>query len=156
MDVSITATSANGSQNNPLNIYFAGDGFGPTSAAWLARMTGQLVAGTGANVGLNTYYNSGNAVSSLGASLPAGSTLLTASGNIPEPNYANTQMGAPVTLASPYSLIELVTINGGSLGGQYSLDASLVTTATVPDGGTTAMLLGAALSVLGLIRRKLA
>jgi hypothetical protein len=156
MDVSISAISANGSENNPLNIYFASDGFGPTSAAWLAMMTGHLVAGTGANVGFDTYYNVGNALSSLGTPLPVGSTLLTASGNVPGPIYTYTQMSAPVTLASPYSLIELVTINGGRLGGQYSLDASLVTATTVPDGGTTAMLLGAAVSVLGLIRRKLA
>jgi hypothetical protein len=157
MDLSISATSANGSQNNPLNIFFASDGFGPTSAAWLAQMTGHLVAGSGANVGFGTYYNTGNAVSSLGTPLPSGSTLLTASGNVPGPNYSDTQTGAPVTLASPYALIESVTIDGGLLGGQYSLDASLLTTTTtVPDGGTTAILLGAALSVLGLIRRKLA
>jgi len=155
MSLNISAISTIGSENNPLKIYFASDGFGPTSAAWLARMTGHLVAGTGANVGFDTYYNTGNAVSSLGTPLPAGSTLLTASGNVPGPTYSDTQMSAPVTLASPYSLIELVTINGGRLGGQYSLDASLVTT-TLPDGGSTAMLLGAALSVLGLIRRKLA
>jgi hypothetical protein len=58
-----------------------------------------------------------------------------------------------LSLASPYSLTEVLTINGGASGGSYSLDGSLT---TVPDGGTTAMLLGAALSVLGLIRRKLA
>ena len=156
MSLNISATSAIGSENNPLKIYFASDGFGPTSAAWRAQMTGQLVAGSGANVGFGTYYNTGNAVSSLGTPLPAASTLLTASGNVPGPNYPDTQTGAPVPLASPYSLIEVVTIDGGLLGGQYSLDASLLTTTTVPDGGTTAMLLGAALTVLGLIRRKLA
>jgi hypothetical protein len=155
LDLSISATSANGSENNPLKIYLGSDGFGPTSAAWLATMTGHIEAGSGANVGFGTYYNTGNAVSSLGTPLPPGSTLLTASGNVSGPSYSNTQTGAPVTLGSPYALIESVTIDGGVLGGQYSLEASLVTT-TVPDGGTTAMLLGAALSVLGLIRRKLA
>jgi len=116
-------------------------------------MTGQLVTGTDPGVDFNTYFNTANAVSSTAIPLPAGSTLLTASGNLPGPDYANNQMSAPFTLASPYSLIEVVTISGGPVGGQYSLDASLV---TVPDGGTTAMLLGTALSVLGLIRRKLA
>jgi hypothetical protein len=152
MDLSITAISANGSQNNPLSIFFAADEFGPTSGAWIARMTGQLVAGTDPGVAFRTYYNTANVVSSLTTPLPAGSTLLTDSGNLPGPNYANTRLSDPVTLGSPYSLIESVTISGGSVGGQYSLDASLV---TVPDGGTTAMLLGAALSVLSVIRRKL-
>jgi hypothetical protein len=59
-----------------------------------------------------------------------------------------------MNLASPYALEEVFVIQGGLNSASYSLDGSLIT--QVPDGGTTAMLLGAALSVLGLIRRKLA
>jgi hypothetical protein len=67
--------------------------------------------------------------------------------------YAGSQ-GAALN-ASFYSLDEVVTIAGGTVGGSYSLDASLHTTA-VPDGGTTVMLLGAALSGLAFLRRKIA
>jgi hypothetical protein len=67
--------------------------------------------------------------------------------------YAGSQ-GAAIN-ASFYSLDEVVTIAGGRVGGSYSLDASLNTTA-VPDGGTTVMLLGAALSGLAFLRRKIA
>jgi len=46
------------------------------------------------------------------------------------------------------------TFTANSLGGTFSFSSS--NGAQVPDGGTTSLLLGAALSALGLIRRKLA
>jgi len=86
---------------------------------------------------------------------------------------ATTPMTAPLgvadftlTLTSPllgvggisdYTSIDHV--NGGPLAGQSSRVIGPIQTPagpTIPDGGTTVMLLGAALSGLGLIRRKLA
>jgi hypothetical protein len=70
---------------------------------------------------------------------------------MPGPTYFNTTSG-PVGLAAGYSLEQYISIAGQTAVGSYSLDASLNTT---PDGGTTVMLLGAALSGLALLRRKL-
>jgi hypothetical protein len=55
---------------------------------------------------------------------------------------------------SSFGLAEYVTLVS-SPGGSYSLDASIGGTG-VPDGGTTVMLLGAALSGLACLRRKMA
>ncbi len=133
LDLAITATSANGSQNNPLRIYFASDGFGPSIAFAAGRQTGHLISGTAAGVSYNTYYNVANAVSSLGSPIPGGSTLLTSSGNLLGPDYASSQTSSSFALAAPYSLIEFVTIDGGVVGGSYSLDANL---ALVPEPST--------------------
>jgi hypothetical protein len=59
-------------------------------------------------------------------------------------------------LGAPYSLGEVITIQAGTAAAAYTLDGSLVTAASVPDGGTTALLFGLGLSLLWLLRRKVA
>ena len=146
MDVQIQATSlavAN-ADLHPLTVTLGGDGFGPSSGAFLATLSGHAPAGNGQPVTFDTLYDGGNA-------MPA-TTPLTSSGSLL--NYNGTWTSAGLSLDAPYSLSEVITIQANpQQGATYSLDGSLV---TVPDGGTTVMLLGAALSGLGLIRRKLA
>jgi hypothetical protein len=146
-DLNIQATSLTSAATHNLTITFSDNGFGPTSGNFQAILSGHLVAGTGQNVTYNTYYDAGNVTG-------ATTTPLTSSGAVPPPNYNSTVGGGPVN-QSLYSLTQVVTIGGAGTGagGSYSLDASL---AGVPDGGTTVMLLGAALSGLALLRRKLA
>ena len=58
-----------------------------------------------------------------------------------------TPLGGSISLAGPFSFTLVDTFTPGTV----STDDNL----TVPDGGTTVMLLGAALSGLGLLRKKL-
>jgi hypothetical protein len=145
MDLSITATSTSAdSSANPLTITFTSTGFGPTTGMFEDTMSGHTVFGTGATVTFSTDYSTANAT-------PA-TTALTSVGTMPGPSYLGSWSSSVVSLAAPYSLSEVVTI-AGAPSDSYSLDGNLY---TVPDGGVTAILLGAALSALGLIRRKLA
>lgn len=150
LDLNIQATSAGGStaSAHPLLITFGADGYGPTAGQFLATMSGHLVSGTGHALTYNTYSEANNTP----IANPS-ATLLTTMSFPGGATYNSMTTSGAVSLASPYALEEVVTIQANSSGASYSLDGSLV---TVPDGGTTAMLLGAALSVLGLIRRKLA
>ena len=151
-DLSITATEIGDSAaTHALTITFGADGYGPTAGAFAAILSGHVVSGTGQTVTYNSYYT-GSPLNPASMTPPAG-TLLTASGPVAPATYNSTVSSAGVSLAAPYALEEVVTIGSSPQGASYSLDASL---RTVPDGGTTAMLLGGALSVLGLIRRKLA
>jgi VPDSG-CTERM motif len=147
MDISVTATSVGGANasDHPLTVILGADGFGPTSDGFLATLSGHAPTGTGQQVTFDTFYSTANP-----NAMPA-DTALTSSGSLL--NYNGTWMSTGLDLAAPYSLSEVVTIQATGDGATYSLDGSLT---TVPDGGTTVLLLGAALSGLGLIRRKLA
>jgi hypothetical protein len=149
MDLSVTATSVGGASSSlhPLSITFGADGFGPTAGVFLGLLSGHVVSGTANSLTFNTYHDTSPIAT------PPG-TLLTTSGALAGPTYSSSVLSGPMNLASPYALEEVFVIQGGLNSASYSLDGSLIT--QVPDGGTTAMLLGAALSVLGLIRRKLA
>ena len=160
MDLSVQATSLGTTVGHNLAIYFGSDNnaslgganvlYGPTSGHINAMLTGQVASGTGAGVTYNTYFATSGALPTLGTPLISGSTLTT-TGSLPGPLYNSGNVSGPL-VATSYSLEQAVFITGSSAGVSYSLDASLNTT---PDGGTTVMLLGAALSGLALLRRKL-
>jgi hypothetical protein len=152
LDLNVQATSVGGDPGNlhALIVTFGADGYGPTLGSFLGRMSGHAASGAGQTVTLNTYYKANN----IPVANPS-TTLLTASGALSNPlSYDSLTGSGPVNLAALYALEEVITIQSAAAGASYSLDGSL--TCSTPDGGTTAMLLGAALSVLGLIRRKLA
>src|ERR1035441_10037953 len=64
MDLSVQATSLGGGRN--LNVSWSDNAFGPFNSAIGAKLTGQVVSGTGSTVLYNTYYDAANS--------PAGST----------------------------------------------------------------------------------
>jgi hypothetical protein len=148
-DLNVQATSLGGAvPANNLVIKFSDNGFGPTAGNFQGVLSGHVVSGTGQPVTYNTYYDAGDITG-------ATTTLLTTLGPLPGPGYNGAATGGPVNQAL-YSISQVLTIGVnavGTPGGSYSLDASL---ASVPDGGTTVMLLGAALSGLALLRRKIA
>ena len=144
MDLNIQAVSLNGAIGaNNLVITFSETGFGPTSGSFLAQLSGHLISGSGQNVTYSSFYRTDNALQ------PPVGTLLTTTGALPGPNYSTAVTSGSLSLGNPYSLAQQVTIVSGG-GASYSLDASLV---TVPDGGTTVMLLGSVLAAFGVARR---
>ena len=151
-DLNVQATSVGGSlPANNLVITFSDNGFSPASGNFQVVLDGHVVSGTGQPVTYATYYDAGNVTG-------ATTTLLTSLGPLSGPTYNGTATGGPVN-GSPYSLTQVLTIGInaiGTPGGSYSLDASLNGVSSVPDGGTTGMLLGAALSGLAFLRRKMA
>ena len=149
MDLNVQATSLGAAAPaNNLHVSWSDNAFGPFNADIQAQLSGHVVSGTGATVQYDTYYSAANGLSTGGAL--AGS-VYTTSGLLAAPTYANAQNGVNIN-NSAFGLTELLTITSAP-GGSYSLDASLQ---GIPDGGTTVMLLGAALSGLAILRRKMA
>jgi hypothetical protein len=141
MDLNVQATSLGGGTANPLTVTFSDDFFGPVNGTLQAQLSGHTVSGgTSGTVNYNTFYSTANTI-------PA-TTPLTASGTLVGPTYASVQTGS--INAGSFSLSQVVKISQ-SPAASYSLDASL---SGVPDGGTTVMLLGAAVSGLAFLRRK--
>jgi len=144
LDLDITAHSQGGA--GTLTVTFYSTDYGPTSGHVDTQLSGHVTSGTGGAVSFKTYYSALNT--------GATTTLLTSSGPISPtsgtpPGYSAGGSGGPL-IGNPYSLTEVVTIDGRTLGG-YSIDASVN---TVPDGGTTLVLLGSALSSLALLRKR--
>ena len=133
MDLNIQATSL-GLAGRDLHISWSDVGFGPSPSNIVAKMTGQVNSGTGQNVTYNTYYDFGNRTG-------VETTLLTASGNLVPPNYANTNSGGAIN-QTLYSLTQVVSIGGAGAGASYTLDASLRSATgapvftSVPTGGS--------------------
>ena len=151
MDLNVQATSlAAAGLGRDLHVSWSDDAYGPFNSSLAAKLTGHVVTGTGAGVQYKTFYQAGAGVWNTAAA-PSW-TLLTDSGVLPAPTYADSRNGA-INQAS-FGLTEYVTVIS-SPAGSYSLDASIGGTG-VPDGGTTVMLLGAALSGLACLRRKMA
>lgn len=131
--VNITKTG-----NAPLLIEFSAAGFvSGTPAAAVATMSGAALSGTLAGT-YKTYYDSSDTLLAL-------TTLLT-SQSFTASSLSGTAFGV-VSGATPFSLTQVIQINTG-LG---SLDDSLA----VPDGGTTLIMLGGAMTALTLVRAKI-
>ena len=148
LDLRIQAVSALGRQASALTITWSDTGFGAYNGSLAGRLSGYAISGTGQNVTFNTYYDAGNR-------LGVQSTLLTSSGNLSDPpGYDSSVLGT--VNQNLFSLTEVITIaNSINAGAAYSLDGSISpASALVPDGGTTAALLGGVLLILALLQRK--
>ena len=146
LDLSIQASSVGGA--GVLSISVFNTGYGPTSGSAKAQLTGNLLSGTAGGINLNTFYSTANDGATTGVnahSITTSGTITPGVGGV----YSYTGSGS-LTAGAPYSLTEVVTIDGRSAA-SYSLDGS---THTVPDGGTTLVLLGSALSSLALLRKR--
>lgn len=152
MDLNVQATSTGGTLAQNLTVTFFGTDFGPTSSGHVnSALTGHTYTGTGDKVTFSVYSDPSN--------LGAAAHLITASGDITPTialppftgAYGYAGSGGPLD-GTLYSLTEVMTIAGGNAA-SYSLDGSLT---SVPDGGTTLVLLGSALSSLALLRKRFA
>jgi hypothetical protein len=133
MDLNFLATSSTG---GTLKILFSNDGFGPT-----VNQTSE------ANIGGTTQGSvSYKAFGGVNNNLFDLSNLLCAGPNTG--SFSADVIGAAVNNQGPYSLTSVITITQVGAG-TSSGDVML----TVPDSGTTLLLLGAGLTGLGLISR---
>jgi hypothetical protein len=129
-----------------LEVILSDTGFGPTNAGAQVQLD-SITPVAGALTTLSTYYSTTNALFAEDTAIAAiGPTTLTAGVN--QYNYGQIASGA-----SDYSLTDDLTITGM---GQGTMLVGAVLT-TVPDGATTALLVGVGLLGLGVVasRRKL-
>jgi hypothetical protein len=120
MEVSIQAISTG--LGNPLTVTLSDNNFGPTSGSGNAeaQFTGHPFGVGGGAVTFNTYYDTNN-------SLDALTTLLTGSGTLlptGSPAVYTSDITSNLSLTGPYSLTEVVTVDGSQAVG-YSLSGNL-------------------------------
>jgi hypothetical protein len=123
-----------GTSASTLTLTFTDTGFNQDGGA-LADIGGTQSFTNGATITYSTYWNTDN--------------LLTSSGGLTSTPFSASDTSSGVT-TGVYSLTEVVTIAAKGAG-SGSFDANV----TVPDGGTTALLVGLAMIGLSLIARKL-
>jgi hypothetical protein len=124
-----------------LTITFSVSGFGPSPSAFNVSVGGTTAPSAGSSVTFSTFYSTANA-------LPATTALTSPVVFTYPPSGFSEMAGVSVVnaLTGPYSLSETIEIhNAGS--GEASGDAKL---SSVPDAGSTLILLGAAISALGV------
>jgi hypothetical protein len=119
-----------------LYAYFSADGFGPTIGSLSSAVGGTTTNG---DVTFRTAVNAANVLFT--------GTLITTQGPFTGPAFSDLA-SAPVSFGAPYSLSGIAVIRHTS-GGTTSFDMST----SVPDGGTTVLLLGAGLMGLTLVSR---
>lgn len=133
LDLSFNAFSTTG---GTLKITFSADGFGPTAGTAVAQIGGT----TPGTVVYNTFGGTNNTIFST-------SNLLTTQGPFTGA-FSGSVVGGTVTNAGPYSLTQQITIT--HTGSSITTGNSLL---TVPDSGTSVLLLGAGLISLGFMAR---
>jgi len=134
MDLDVANASA-GPNATTLTVYYSDGSFGPTVGTYTLATTGPA---NGGPVTTSAY---------LGSSLFATTTTL-ASGVDAYPFVIN---GSGIINSNSYYL----TLEDLIVGSEVSVDSHF-STLSVPDGGATVILLGIALSGIGLLRKKLA
>jgi hypothetical protein len=130
--ISLDVSSGLGGQ---LTVTFTDDGFTGSPLNLLATIGG--TTGLGDSVQLLTYVNG---------------TLLTDSGVLGGPSFDNAEFASLVS-GSPYSLTVKALINHGGGLDTHSTSFGARLQTTVPDGGSTAVILGVGLLGLGALRR---
>ena len=138
LDLDVTATRS-GAGATSLDIYYSDIGFGPNTGGGYQLYT-YLGTVTGGSATTSAYLSTANTPFATTTAL--GGSLDVAGVN------ATINASGVYTAGNPYAITILDHITGNVV--------SMDTTFTgVPDGGATVMLLGAALSALGLFRKKL-
>jgi hypothetical protein len=121
-----------------LYIYYSATGFGPSSGSLNVAASGTLAVED--SLTFQTGASGGN---TLFSGIP-----ITTEGPFHGPAISDTTSAA-ISFGSAFSLTELVTVSHPRTGGTTSFDMFV----SVPDSGTTLLLLGAALTGLGLFGR---
>ncbi len=141
MRVEVSASSASAGE---LVVQFSDQGFGPSGTSLHATLFG----GSSDDVDYVVWHDEFNSLYGT-TNVVAG---LTGTGFINLEAFDALPSGAPL-----YSLTQGVVFNHDANGGQSAVIARLdVTGKSVPDGGSTAALLGSALMALGMVRRRFA
>ena len=122
-----------------MTLEFSRDGFGPTAGGVLAELGTTVLSG-----GSVTYTTYGGTNNTLFSTV----NLLTTIGPVTGA-FGGTATGAGVNNAGPYSLTQVVKITH-TISGITTGDAKM----TVPDSGSSLVLLGSGLAALGLISRR--
>jgi hypothetical protein len=135
MDLSFNATS-NGN-GGTLTLTFSADGFGPTNGTAMAQIGG-TAQGT---VGYQTFGGNSNTIFDT-------THQLTSQGPFGPGAFSGTVAGGTVSNVGPYSLTQQLVITHTGAG--ISTGNSFL---TVPDSGTSILLLGAALTGLAMLAR---
>ena len=137
LDLSVGGSVNNTGAASSVIIEFSANGFTPVSHG--SYITTQTLNGANYSLTETTYFGNNTLFDTSIGSSPS-ITLTTI------PSLGGSSAAAPGQLTAPYSLTikDVLTIPTGT--SRLSAD----TTVTVPDGGNTMMLLGSALSVLGL------
>jgi hypothetical protein len=145
LDIDSVDTSFQAGVTGSITIALSDTDFGPTNAGVVTDLSGSSGA-PGTLVSLANYYSTSNA-------LFAETNLITSYGPAALTGSNVSQTGSIASGSSNYSLTEVLTIAGSGTG-TVSIDARVT---TVPDGATTALLVGAGLLGLGVVasRRKL-
>jgi hypothetical protein len=128
-DSYVAGSGGAGPGGNVLTITFTADGYSGVNGTSTASIGGVQGNGT------------------LTFTTQANGNPLTASGVVPSGPFSNATQGSLVNFSGPLTEIVTLTANGNEF---VSFDANMQ---TVPDSGTTLMLLGSSLTVLGLVAR---
>jgi hypothetical protein len=134
-----TAPGASG----PLQIWWSENGLTTVYPGWLMQWGGTLSSGAGSNVSFSAYEDNTNAFfgteNTIGTIGPQG------------PGVVGGTAGSGVaTVTAPYSLSELITLNGVGAT-NYSGDASL---SPVPEPASAVLFGGVVLAIATALRRK--
>jgi len=130
-----------------VRLYDTGFQWGDTTGYYLSQIDGSVAGGS--RLAVNTYVNAANDPFTPG-------DLLTAQGNFfagaLKSEASNTTYGIP---AGPFAMMFEATISQRVGGGIVTFKSTLVdpTRETVPEGGTTVLLLGVGLVSLVIIKR---
>jgi len=146
MDLGLSATSLNAGS---LYIALVANGYTAASGGVVASFTGQAVTGS-ESFNFNTYADTSNLMP--GHTIPTVGTPITSLSGLMPPNANSTTGIGTLPGSVPFTLEEVVEITSIGGGSTTSVDASF---SSVPDGATTASLLGSALFGLALLKRKI-
>jgi len=127
------------SGSGTLTISWTAVGFGPSTGAFAAGINGTLDQAT--SLAYSTFYSTANAVPAL--------TALTSPLAYSSPIGFNESDSAAIgAIGSPFSLTQVITIT--STGTAHDVSSGTATLTSVPDAGNTLILLGVAISALGV------
>jgi hypothetical protein len=156
VDLNFTDTFQ-GTAHNTLTIAFLTDGYSTALFSAITSIGGTMggIGNNGWTLSYNTYAQSGSSAATTFATAAinlTGWSSLTSQSFTSSPFSGTAHGGAlPPVGGNPYELLQVITITAPNSSSRQvaSGDATL----TVPDGGSTLMLLGSGLTALGLVRR---
>jgi hypothetical protein len=141
-NLDLNSVDTSGSSSGPLKIWWSENGLTTAYSGWLMQWGGTLSSGAGANVSdtayednTNAFFGTQNTIGSIG---PQG------------PGVVGGTAGSGVAVSTPYSLSELITLNGVGTT-NYSGDASM---SPVPEPASAVLFGGVVLAIATALRRK--